>query len=112
MDFLDMHKSKAKTAIAHINALTFILDFSSLCINMDLIITAITTTNSPSPILHQFLMTFIRLINNTKWACFYYATCIHVPEIHWHSYSFLKKIFNYVANFTTDFSNVNVASEN
>ncbi len=51
MDVLGMHKSKAKSSIARISTMTSILDLSSLCINMDLIITAITTANSPSPIL-------------------------------------------------------------
>jgi hypothetical protein len=35
-----------------------------------------------------------------------------MPQIHWHCYSFLEKIFNYVANFATDFGNVNIPSEN
>jgi hypothetical protein len=69
MDVLDAHKSKAKTSIACIGTMMSILDFLSLCINMDYIITAITTADSPLPILHQFLMKFIKLINNTKWAC-------------------------------------------
>jgi hypothetical protein len=45
MDVLEVHKSKAKTSIARIGTMTSILDFSSLCINMDLITTAITTAN-------------------------------------------------------------------
>ncbi len=68
MDVLDARKSKAKTFISQIGTMVSIVDFSSLCINMDSIITAITTTDSPQPILHQFLMKFIRIIDNTKWA--------------------------------------------
>ncbi len=68
MDVLDAHKSKAKTSMACISTMTFILDFLSLCINMDSTITAITTHDSPLPILRQFLIKFIRLINNTEWA--------------------------------------------
>jgi hypothetical protein len=112
MYVLDMHKSKAKSSIAHIGAIASILNFSSLCINMDSIITAITTANSPSSILHQFFMKFIRLINNTEWACWYDATQANMHQIHWQCYSFLEKIFNHVANFATDFGNVNVTSEN
>ncbi len=111
MDFLDVHKSKAKTSIAWICTMTSILDLSSLSINMDLIIMAITTANSPLPILHQFLIKFIRLFNNTKWACWYCAYHAHMSQIHWHCFSFLEKIFNHVANFATDFGNVNVVSE-
>jgi hypothetical protein len=91
MDVLDAHKSKAKSSIAHIFTMMSILNFSSLCINMDLIITAITSADIPSPILRQFLMKFIRLINNTKWAHWYDATHMHMPQIHWHCYSFLEK---------------------
>ncbi len=44
MDVLDAHKSKAKTSISQKNGtMVSIIDFSSLCINMDSIITAITT---------------------------------------------------------------------
>jgi hypothetical protein len=111
MDVLNVHKSKAKTYIAHIGTMTT-LNFLSLCINMDSIIMAIATANSPSPILHQLLMKFIRLTNNTIWAHWYGATHAHMPQIHWHCYSFLEKIFNHIANFATDFGNVNVTSEN
>jgi hypothetical protein len=85
MDVLDAHKSKAKTSIARIGTMTSILDFLSLCINMESIIMAITTTSSPLPILHQFLMKFNRLINNTKWACWYGVTHAYMPQIHWHA---------------------------
>jgi hypothetical protein len=68
MDVLDAHKSKTRTSIAQIGTTVSIADFFSLCINMDLIITAITTANSPPSILCQFLMKFIRIINNSEWA--------------------------------------------
>jgi hypothetical protein len=35
MDVLDTHKSKAMTSIAHIGTMVSIVDFSSLCINID-----------------------------------------------------------------------------
>jgi hypothetical protein len=37
MVVLDVHKSKAKTSIAQIGTMVSVVDFSSLCINMDLI---------------------------------------------------------------------------
>ena len=112
MDVLDAHKSKAKTSIAQIGTLVSIVDFSILCINMDSIIMAITTTDSPPPILRQFLMKFIRIINNTEWAQWYDATHAHMPRFYWHCYSFLEKIFNHIANFATNFGNINVAAKN
>ncbi len=79
---------------------------------MDLSITAITTADSPPPILRQFLMKFIRIINSTEWAQWYNASHAHMPLLHWHCYSFLERIFNHIADFATHFSNVNIASEN
>ncbi len=68
MDVLDAHKSKSKTSITQIGTMVSIVDFFSLCINMDSIITAIATADSPPPILPQFSIKFIRIINNTEWA--------------------------------------------
>jgi hypothetical protein len=112
MDVLDVHKSKAKTPTAQIGTMVSIFNFSSLCIDMDLIITAITTADSLPPILHQFLMKFIRIIISTEWARWYNATHAHMPLLHWHCYSFLDRVFNHIADFATNFGNVNMASEN
>jgi hypothetical protein len=112
MDVIKVHKSKAKITIVCIDAMMSIIDFLSLCINMDSIIMAITTADNPMPILHQFLNKFIRIINNTKWACWFDATHTHMPLIHWHCYSLLEKVFNHVADFATNFGNVNVTAEN
>ncbi len=37
MDFADSHKTKGKTVIARIGTMQSMVDFSSLCINMDMI---------------------------------------------------------------------------
>jgi uncharacterized linocin/CFP29 family protein len=34
-----------------------------------------------------------------------------MPNLHWYCYSFLEKIFNHMADFATDFGNVNVVSK-
>jgi hypothetical protein len=109
MNVLDVHKSKAKTSSAQIGTMVSIVVFSSLCINMDLIITAITTADSPPSILHQ---NFIGIINSTEWAQWYNATHIHMPLLHWHCYSFLERVFDHIPDFATNFGNVNIASEN
>ncbi len=67
-DVLDTQKSKAKTSIAQIGTMVSVVNVSSLCINMDSTIMAITTADNPPPILCQFLMKFIRIINSTEWA--------------------------------------------
>ena len=51
MDFADSHKTKGKTAITRIRSMQNRTDFSSLCINMDTIITAICSNEEPQPIL-------------------------------------------------------------
>ncbi len=51
MDFANSHKNEGKTAIACISTMQSMMDFSSLCINMDTIITAICSNNGPQPIL-------------------------------------------------------------
>jgi hypothetical protein len=89
-----------------------VVNFSSHCTNMNLIIMAITTADSPPPILRQFLMKFIKIIHSKEWARWYNATHIHMPLLHWHCYSFLERVFNHISDFTTNFGNVNIASEN
>ncbi len=53
---------------------------SSLCINMDSIIMAITTAGNLLPILHLFLIKFIRIINDSKGGCWFNATHVHMPQ--------------------------------
>jgi hypothetical protein len=43
------------------------VDFFSLCINMDMIITAICSNDEPHPILHQILLNFVAIVNNPDW---------------------------------------------
>jgi hypothetical protein len=66
MDFTDSHKTKGKTAITCIESMQNMTDFSSLCINMDTIITAICSNKEPQPILWQILLNFISIINNPE----------------------------------------------
>ncbi len=64
MDFSNSHKTKGKTAIARIGTMHSMVDFSSLCINMDTIITAISSYDEPQPILCQILLNFVAIVNN------------------------------------------------
>jgi hypothetical protein len=67
MDFADSHKTNGKTAIAHISTMHSMVDISSLCINMDTIITAICSNNEPQPFLHQILLNFVTIVNKPDW---------------------------------------------
>jgi hypothetical protein len=64
MDFADSHKTKGKTAIARISTMQSMMDFSSLCINIDTIIHAICSNNEPQPIFRQILLNFVAIVNN------------------------------------------------
>jgi hypothetical protein len=110
MDFTNSHKTKGKTAIACIGTMHSMMDFSSLCINMDMIITAVYSNDESQPILHQILLNFVAIVNNPDWVRWLDNVGL-MPSLHWFCYSFLKKIFNCFANFTTDFGNGNIMSE-
>ncbi len=110
IDIINSQKSTRKTAIARIGTMTYITDFSSLCINMDTAISAICASNEPQPIFRQILMSFVSLINNPNWAK-WAKSVDSMPLIHWYCYSFLERIFNCVADFATDFGNGNIISE-
>jgi hypothetical protein len=59
MDFANSHKTKGNTAIAHIGTMQSMVDFSSLCINMDTIITTICSNNGSQPIFRQIFSTLL-----------------------------------------------------
>jgi hypothetical protein len=110
MDFTDSHKTKGKTAIAHIGTMQSMVDFSSLCINMDMIITAICSNDGPQLIFRQILLNFIAIVNNPDWVRWYDNVGL-MPLLHWYCYSFFKQIFNCFADFATDFGNSNIMTE-
>jgi hypothetical protein len=110
MDFTDSHKTKGKTAIACIGTMHSMVDFSSLYINMDTIITANCSNDEPQPILRQILLNFYAIVNNPDWVC-WSDNVGSMPLLHWYCYSFLEQIFNCFADFATDFGNGNIMSE-
>jgi hypothetical protein len=110
MDFADSHKTKGKTGIAHIGTMHSMVDFSSLWINMDTIITAICSNDEPNLILHQILLNFVAIVNNPDFVPWLDNVGL-MPLLHWYCYSFLEQIFNYFANFATNLGNGNIMSE-
>ncbi len=81
MDFADSHKTKGKTAIARIGTMQNMMDFSSLFINMDTIITAICSNEETQPILQQILLKFISFVNNPEWVR-WFESIGAVPNLH------------------------------
>jgi hypothetical protein len=110
MDFADSHKTKGKTAIACIGTMQSMVDFSSLCINMDTIITAICSNDGPQPIFRQILLNFVAIVNNPDWVRWSDSGGL-MPLLHWYCYSFLEQIFNCFADFATDFGNGNIMTK-
>jgi hypothetical protein len=101
-DFADSHKTKGKTTIACIGSMQAMVDFSSLCINMDTIITAICSNDGPQPILRQILLNFVAMVINLDWVR-WSDNVGSMPLLHWYCYIFLEQIFNCFALFATDF---------
>jgi hypothetical protein len=110
IDFANSHKTKEKTAIACISTIQSMVDFSSLCINMDMIITAICSNNGPHPIFHQILLNFVAIVNKPDWVRWSDNVGL-MPSLHWYCYSFLKQIFNCFADFATDFGKGNIMTK-
>ncbi len=110
MDFADSHKTKEKTAIARISTMQSMVEFSSLCINMDMIITTICFNDGPQPVRRQILLNFVAIVNNpdlVRWS----DNVGSMPLLHWYCYSFLEQNFNCLANFATNFGNGNIMTE-
>jgi hypothetical protein len=89
MDFADSHKTKGKTAIACIGTMQSMVDFSSLCINMDMIITAICSNKGPQPIFCQNFLNFVAIVNNPDWVRWFDDIGL-MPSLHWYCYNFLE----------------------
>jgi hypothetical protein len=86
-------------------------NFLSLCINMNTIITAICSSDTPQSILHHILLNFVAIVNNPDWV-HWYKSFGGMPLLHCQSYSFLEQIFNCFADFAIDLGNGNVMSKN
>jgi hypothetical protein len=110
MDFANSHKTKGKTTIACIGTMKSMVDFSSLCINMDTIITAICSNNGPQLIFGQILLNFVATVNNPDWVR-WSDNLGSMPLLHWYCYSFFEQIFNCFADFATDFGNGNIMAK-
>ncbi len=110
MDFADSQETKGKTAIARIGTMHSMVDFSSLCIDMDMVINTICSNDEPQLILRQILLNIVAIVNNPNWVNWLDNVGL-MPSLYWPCYSFLEQIFNCFAGFATDFGNGNIMSE-
>jgi hypothetical protein len=111
LDILDNHKTKTSTSIACISTMQDMADFPSLCINSGTVSMAMFSPKGPQPLYCQFLMMFITTINNRDWVVWFAKNGGSMPNLHWHLYVFLERIFNKLAGFAKDFGNVNIISK-
>jgi hypothetical protein len=110
MGFANSHKTKGRTVIACIGTMHSMMDFSSLWINMGMIITAICSNDGPQPIFHKILLNFVAIVNNPDWVR-WSDNVASMPLLHWYCYSFLEQIFNCFADFATNFGNGNIMTK-
>ncbi len=84
MDVADIHKSKTNIAIAWIGTMVNMLDFYSLCINCNMVISAIVDSDchQPQPLYHQILLKFVALLNNPDLDNWYATNKKAMPQLY------------------------------
>jgi hypothetical protein len=82
MDVANIHTSKTNIAIAWIGTMVDMLDFSSLCINCNMVISAIIDIDSHQPLYCQILLKFVALLNNPDFDNWYATNKGAMPHLH------------------------------
>ncbi len=85
-------------------------DFTSLCVNSDTIMMGMFSTEGPQPLYRQFLLMFIKTVNSRNWIDWFTKNGGNMPGPHWHLYIFLERIFNLLADFLKNFTNINIVT--
>ncbi len=111
MDVLDTHKTKVTTSITRIGSMSDMKYITSLCINMNAVLSAITLSTTPEPILKQLLTVIIELTINSDWEQWMELCAGGMPYLHFHFYLFIDTLWTHIADAATDFNNVNVVTE-
>jgi hypothetical protein len=91
MGIADIHKSKTNITIALIGTTVNMLDFSSLCINCNTVISTIVDSDSHQSLYRQILLKFVALLNNPDFDNWYAANKGATPHLHWHFIHSLSK---------------------
>ena len=85
-------------------------DFTSLCINSNTIMMAMFSTEGPQPLYHQFLLIFVKTVNNRNWADFVCKEWKYARPPLAFVFFFLERIFKLLADFSKNFTNINVVT--
>jgi hypothetical protein len=111
MDVLDSHKMKAVTSIARIGTIQDMGDFTSLCINSTTVVRGMFSLEGPQPLYHHFLLMFVKIVNSRDWVDWFAKNGGDMPDLYWHLYVYVERIFNLLADFSKNFGNVNVVTK-
>lgn len=111
MDVPDVQKTKPKTVMSRIGQLTSVENFSSLCINIDTLVSGTVTTpvGRPTPIIRQIMIEFVKMVNG--WKHWMDIAGAEMPLLHVTLYVYLESAWIGLATFATDFNNANVISK-
>jgi hypothetical protein len=103
----DLQKSKPKTAMARLGAITDMSGFISTCFNIDTIVSATVgpPPNGPEPFLRQFTLGFARTATSPDWNRWWHEVGTFMPNLHKKCVGFLDGMWADLAHFATDFSN-------
>ena len=111
LDVLETHRKKTATTISRIGTLLSVRDVTSLCININTIILAITSSTSPQPIIYQLLAKIIDLTVNCDYGEWENQCGSSMPNLHLKLFSYIDMMWVNIARAASDFRNVNVITE-
>jgi len=52
----------------------------------------------------------VKTVNSRDWADWFAKNSGNMPGLHWHLYIFLERIFNLLADFSKNFTNINIVT--
>jgi hypothetical protein len=68
------------------------------------------STEGPQPLYRQFLLIFVKTVNSRDWTDWFAKNSGIMPGLHWHLYIFLERIFNLLADFSKNFTKINIVT--
>ncbi len=104
MDVIDSHKTKVTTSITRIGLMISMRDITSLCINICTVISVITSDTGPEPIVKTVMSAIVQVTISRDWDEWMDTCGAAMPYLHFHFYSFIDRIFNLLAEGTTEFN--------
>ena len=110
-DVLESHRKKTATTITRIGSLTSVRDVTSLCININTVILAITSSDSPQPIIYQLLTKMIELTVSSDYGDWFDQCSSAMTNLHLKLFSYIDMIWVNIARGASEFRNVKVVTK-